>query len=260
MGRVEQATALLAGVAFIVAVVAAGVMQSDGTTTAAAHTATLIADVGHTLAAKTARVTITITSNTPTPHQAVATGVEDFAHDAVDIRFGTVEERLVGGVRYIRPAGQKWVATPVAASAPPVTRTLDAVRFAKSVHVSGQPRLDGIDTTEYTATIDLLAAGGSTPNSAAAIAALPPAVRQLVAGLQATPVHVWIDGSHHIRRFMVALSLGGAKETIDLRYANFGLKTSITAPPADQLAPAGTPVPSAGAGSFFGSTAAVFSL
>jgi hypothetical protein len=237
--RAARPTAFLAAVVFLIGVIAAGVMQSDGTTTAAAHAATLVADVGHTIGAKTARFSITVTPGDPAARPSSASGIEDFAHHALVLMVGNVEERLVAGTRYIHVPGQKWVGGPPRAGTSSAIDSLNALRSAVAVHVVGQPRLDGVDTTEYAATIDLasVATAGST---------VPPALRSLLAGLAAIPVHVWIDGSHHIRRYMIVIVFGTVKETVDLRYSNFGVKATITAPPADQLAPAGTPLPATG--------------
>ncbi|MHB8464480.1 MAG: LolA-like protein [Acidimicrobiales bacterium] len=249
IGRVERVVAVLAASVFVVAIVAAGSMQSAGTTTAAARTTLLIDDVGKTTSKHSARFTITVTIvGLARQSRIVVSGVDDFRHHAVDVHLGTAEERIVAGVLYIHaptarlPAGKSWVSVVpkgLARANYDPSATLSGLKSIRTAKVAGHPKLDGVRTTEYDITLDL-----ASQVSGGKAGTLPPAARALIGGLSAVPGHVWVDDSDRIRGLELSLTTGPLHETIHLGFSDFGVKTSIVAPPPDQVV-ASTQVPDA---------------
>ena len=224
-----KTTGLLAALVFIVGIVAAGAMESAGTTTAAARVAILAADADHTAATKSVRFTISV--KTKGRQSVVVTGVEDFVGHAVEINVGPWTERFVGNAVYLHgvaarplPAGKSWVllsATPVRPDRPDASRFLTAVRAVRNIKVVGNPKLAGVDVTEYSASVDVarvaFLAGVDNPKGVTA--------------------KVWVDGSKRIRQLEIDLRTAGADQTTVLELSGFGRQSPVTAPPADQVVP-----------------------
>lgn len=116
------------------------------------------------------------------------------------------------------------------------TQALKMLESVGTVSKVGTATIDGVDTTEYSGTIDVKKA----------LAALGPNASGLAGQLDkakvtSIPVDVWIGSDGLVRRVHenFAYTVPSAGElsmdmTIDL--SDFGVKTSIQAPPADQTA------------------------
>jgi len=108
---------------------------------------------------------------------------------------------------------------------------LQSLRGAGDVREVGHATIDGTETTQYHADIDVAKAMEKVPEKYRASAA---------AGMKVLgttfPIDVWIDGDGLPRRFEIDIEIpgkGSVKESID--YTDFGADVSIDAPPADQV-------------------------
>lgn len=116
------------------------------------------------------------------------------------------------------------------------TKALQAIESVGNVSKVGTATIDGVNTTEYSGTIDVKKAA----------AALGPSASKLLAQAKVTtiPVDVWVGDDGLVRRLHenFAYPVQGAGElntdlTMDL--TDFGVKTNIQPPPADQTADIG---------------------
>ena len=108
---------------------------------------------------------------------------------------------------------------------------LQSLRGAGDVREVGHATIDGTETTQYHADIDVAKAMEKVPEKYRASSA---------AGMKVLgttfPIDVWIDGDGLPRRFEIDIEIpgkGSVKESID--YTDFGADVSIDAPPADQV-------------------------
>jgi len=111
------------------------------------------------------------------------------------------------------------------------TKALQAIESVGSVTKVGTATIDGVNTTEYSGTIDVKKAA----------AALGPAYSKLLAQAKLTsiPVDVWVGDDGLVRRFhenFVYPLPGAGQLTTDLTMdlSDFGVQTNIQPPPADQ--------------------------
>lgn len=110
------------------------------------------------------------------------------------------------------------------------TKALQLLQSVGTVSKVGTATVDGVDTTEYSGTIDVHKAA----------AALGQAESKLLAGSQVTsiPVDVWIGSDGLVRRMHTTLSASthGMQTVSDLTLdlGDFGTQVTITPPPADQ--------------------------
>lgn len=99
----------------------------------------------------------------------------------------------------------------------------------------GKAEINGIETTHYSATIDLNKVPDEFPPSERA------AVRQTVntlkgkAGLSSIPVNVWIDQQHLVRRMQLSLSETQANVTLGIDFTDYGPQPAPAVPPASQV-------------------------
>jgi len=111
------------------------------------------------------------------------------------------------------------------------TRALQMLESVGNVSKVGTATIDGVDTTEYSGTIDVQKAA----------AALGPSYEKLLNGSKVTsiPVDVWIGSDGLVRRLHEHLSydVNGTQATTDLtmNLNDFGSPVTITTPPADQV-------------------------
>ena len=200
MRRAQVTVGVLAALVFGAAIVAAGAMQSAGTTTAAARQANFAEAVAKTMQIKNGRFSQDVTF---AGRAVTITGTFDFQHNAVEFHDGTRVVRSVNGRLYVSglpltlPAGVTWVQLTGAYGF-----GLHILRDAKDLKVAGSPRISGVDLTEYSATAD-----GQT-------------------------LKVWVDSSHHIRQLMTPDAF--------LKLSAFGKAGPITAPPPAQVVDAAT--------------------
>jgi hypothetical protein len=92
------------------------------------------------------------------------------------------------------------------------SQALQALQAIANVKEVGKAQVDGVDTTEYSGTVDPQKVAALLPKSAG----LGRVFKQL--GTKPIPVSAWIDGGGYIRKFE----------------ESFGTPVSITIPPADQ--------------------------
>lgn len=109
-------------------------------------------------------------------------------------------------------------------------KALQLLQSVGTVSKSGTATLDGVDTTEYSGTIDVQKAA----------AALGPAESKLLAQSKVTsiPVEVWIGSDGLVRRMHTTLSASAhgmqAVSDLTLSLSDFGTPVTITPPPASQ--------------------------
>jgi hypothetical protein len=118
---------------------------------------------------------------------------------------------------------------------------LDYLRATASGSVAdlGQARVDGFQTTRYHAQLDLSKLADAVP------AAERPALQQTLSALKQhtslarMPIDVWIDSSHHVRRFTLVerLTTSGKTSTVDIQadFPDYGPQSPPTIPPASQV-------------------------
>lgn len=110
------------------------------------------------------------------------------------------------------------------------TKALQLLQSVGTVSKVGTATVDGVDTTEYSGTIDVQKAA----------AALGPAESKLLGQSKITsiPVEVWIGGDGLVRRMHTTLtaSAHGTQTVSDLTLdlSDFGTQVTITPPPAGQ--------------------------
>jgi hypothetical protein len=110
------------------------------------------------------------------------------------------------------------------------TKALQMLQSIGNVSKVGTATIDGVDTTEYSGTVDVQKAA----------AALGPAYTKLLgeAKVSTIPVDVWVGSDGLVRRLHENLSypINGTESTTDLTIdlSDFGVQTTITPPPADQ--------------------------
>ncbi len=200
MRRAQVTVGVLAALVFGAAIVAAGAMQSAGTTTAAARRANFAEAVSKTMQIKNGRFSQDVTV---AGRKVTLTGTFDFQHSAVEFHEGNrvvraVNRRLyVSGLPIKLPSGVVWVELNGGYGF-----GLSVLQRATNIKVVGSPRIGGVDLTEYSVVVD-----GQT-------------------------LKVWVDNSHHIRQLMTP--------TTFLLLSGFGKAGSITAPPTAQVVDAST--------------------
>lgn len=115
---------------------------------------------------------------------------------------------------------------------------------AHGVTKVGTASIDGLQTTEYRATIDLLKVPAAAPPGERQ--SLTQAVSSLekLTGLHAIPVNVWVDPQHLVRRLVMAYAVraGGQKVTTRMRldFLSYGPQPAPALPPARQVTDAGS--------------------
>lgn len=113
------------------------------------------------------------------------------------------------------------------------SQALQALQAIANVKEVGKAQVDGVDTTEYSGTVDPQKVAALLPKSAG----LGQVFKQL--GTKPIPVSAWIDGDGYIRKFeesfsMTATNAGRMDMKLAATFSDFGTPVSITIPPADQ--------------------------
>ncbi len=206
-----------------------------------------------------------------------ADGAVDFASGDSDIsmEFGGggilgsvlpsgVEARRVDGTAYVHmpvglPSGKEWIAVPggsvgsgsntalgIGSAASPTKILAYLEKVSNGVKEVGTENVRGVETTHYTADVDLSkAVDGSS---------VPPAFRDevgRVAGdIGTVPVDIYIDNDGLLRREKLEMNFGsffsgvggasgatgsGSTVTMQLDLYDFGTPVNVEAPPADQV-------------------------
>jgi hypothetical protein len=113
------------------------------------------------------------------------------------------------------------------------SQALQALQAIANVKEVGKAKVGGVDTTEYSGTVDPQKVAALLPKSAG----LGQVLKQL--GTKSIPVSAWIDGDGYIRKFeesfsMPATSTGRVDMKLAATFSDFGTPVSITIPPAEQ--------------------------
>lgn len=170
---------------------------------------------------------------------------------------GTIDERFLAGKVFMSssafagklPAGATWIELDLAAAEKKLGLDPSALSSGESnpaqfleylrasggsVLVTGTERVQGVETTRYSATIDLRKVPGADS----------PAARQAIDGIVAAtgtstiPVQAWVDSKKLIRRFSLAMPLtadGRRLETkVTEEYFDFGPQPAVQAPAASE--------------------------
>ncbi|HZQ57413.1 MAG TPA: hypothetical protein VFA84_05240 [Acidimicrobiales bacterium] len=239
----------LATAAAVVAAVAATALASGGT---AGHppagTAAVFAAAATTQAARTADISVTVTTGgmslSGQGAADLASGAGDFMVDLPG-SFGQLEVRSTGGTLYLHvpPAltalagGKAWASVKAPAPDPTSPITFDATWLLDRLRTVAGPvttvgtgdTVHGDATTHYRATVDLSTTGAP----------------------RTVPVDVWVDAAGRLRKLTASLDasstplagLGTVQLSTELW--GFGTPVEVTAPPADQVGDATALLPAA---------------
>jgi hypothetical protein len=219
--------------------------------------ARLLSAVAHVSDAKTARMSMNLRMEGfgPTGTATVTgTGVIDFRKERaaitmrvlVDGRTETAELRVVDGVVWTND-GSGWSHEAVGDAKGTGSFTSDPTSFltylrgvANDVHEDGHETVRGVDTTKYSAKIDLRRAIDQSEANAFAREKARTALG-LVGDLD-LPVQVWIDEQDRVRKFEIDMDLGEAFSKIGMQSAmhprvsaiiefhDFGVPVDVKAP------------------------------
>jgi hypothetical protein len=222
-----------------------------------------------TVAAKSADVTLdeTVSGTSAGPISLTGTGEVDFASGASQFSLaipsaGTVTLRVLTPDMYMRfppalgsvlPAGKSWVSlnldtigksasgsgsslSQLSDSAGIGTNSLSYLKGVSATGVTtvGPATIDGVQTTEYSATIDLTKAASQRD------AQVRTALENLEAQvhLSSVPIQVWIDAQGQVRQIAVqeSLTVAGSNYSVHLTigFSGFGAPVDVVAPPASQ--------------------------
>lgn len=234
--------------------------------------ATLLRAVTSTESAKTAKLSTTISaSGLGVPLNITMSGDIDFATNSGEFTVVTggiggasVEERIVGGVVYVRRPSSSWqsinlhslgVGSSLSSSQNDPGQYLSYLGgVADDVTVVGKDDVHGDTTTKYHATIDMARALQRHD--------LPDALRRRLAAVAPgfasakIPTDVWIDTQGRVRKLTMTIALAdimkgsplassipaGATETVSLEYSGFGTPVHVVAPPANEVTPLQNPL------------------
>ena len=113
------------------------------------------------------------------------------------------------------------------------SQALQTLRAVGNVQEVGKAQVDGVDTTEYSGTIDPQKLVAKLPKSAA----YAQIFEKL--GKQQIPVKAWVDGDGYVRKLEESFSMqvpnaGRMDMKIAATLSDFGTPVTITVPPADQ--------------------------
>jgi len=106
---------------------------------------------------------------------------------------------------------------------------LELLATSVNVRAVGTATIDGIATKHYSGSVDLQKA----------LAALPqvPEIWSKLAtsqGIKAVHINAWIDAGNRPRKITLALASSTVSLTVSLHLSSYGVKVSVTAPPAAQ--------------------------
>lgn len=255
---------------------ALSVVRNAAQTTTDAKTARIALTVGPKGATGGAGANFTIT----------ASGVTDYANHTADITldFGdlakqlpagalgsgdlTFEERVIGNTIYMKlPAAltsltggsakpwtkvdaSKILGGPGDSSMFGATEPTQALAYLSGVSDDvkkiGTDTVRGVETTHYTATLDLKKALDKLPSSLRDDDQYKKLLDQTISqlGTSTFPTDVWIDGDGRLARITYALTLPAAGQKVAVSYSmelyDFGTSVDVQAPPADQVGDAGS--------------------
>jgi hypothetical protein len=114
------------------------------------------------------------------------------------------------------------------------TSQLDQLRGAGDVKKVGTETVRGVETTHYTATIDLRKAADKAPASQRAAARRSVENVIKLTGQSTVPVEVWIDDAGRLRRQKVTQQVKGEPVTATIELYDFGAREAVEPPPASE--------------------------
>jgi hypothetical protein len=109
------------------------------------------------------------------------------------------------------------------------TQALQMLESVADVQKVGTAQVGGVDTTEYSATIDPQKVIAKFPGSG-----LEKYSKLL--GTQKIPVQVWIGGDGLVRKVHESFTAKAASIDMTIELSDFGAPVTVTVPPADQVA------------------------
>lgn len=181
---------------------------------------------------------------------------------------GSIEERVVGGVLYVRIpgaqsalGGKTWASVDISqylasqggglgsltGSTTDPSQILSLLQgVSDSVTTVGTTQVGGVAVTEYRATLDLTKLAASNPQLAGSLRQLSSQIH-----LSSIPIEIFVDSEGHLRRMVMDLSFdpsalpgapsSGAAGPVDVKMtvnlSNFGTPVQVSAPPAADVAP-----------------------
>ena len=109
------------------------------------------------------------------------------------------------------------------------------LRSLSQVKRVGTAKVRGVDTTEFTAVVDLrkVAARAPADQRAAAQRSVDTMIHYM--GRSTMPVRIWVDDAKRVRRERTSFSVLGQTISISMDLFKFGVPHTITTPPADQV-------------------------
>ncbi|HEY3186745.1 MAG TPA: hypothetical protein VGJ70_04695 [Solirubrobacteraceae bacterium] len=111
---------------------------------------------------------------------------------------------------------------------------LDQLRGAGDVKKVGTEKVRGVETTRYTAKVDLRKAADKAPASRRAEARRSIDNLIKLSGQRTIPVEVWLDDAGRLRRQKVTQKIKGETTTVTTELYDFGAREEVKAPPASQ--------------------------
>jgi hypothetical protein len=213
----------------------------------------LFASASRTTSAGSSHMQLTSTSHVGDQDVTIAGG-GDFSYASGDGSLSmvvkvaattlTLEERVVDKVLYLQIPGQpgwskialaKLVGTSLESSADPSSALQYLAGVGKDVTKVGTQELDGVSTTHYQGTIDIDQAAAKLGG------VLGERLRKSVAQLKITsfPFDAYLDDQGRMRKLVQhqEFEVKGEKATSEttLAFSDFGVKVSVTPPPASEV-------------------------
>ena len=108
------------------------------------------------------------------------------------------------------------------------TQALQMLESVGDVQKVGTAQVGGVDTTEYSGTIDPQKVIAKFPGTG-----LEKYSKQL--GTQQIPVQVWIGGDGLVRKLHESFAVGASSLDMTFSLSDFGTPVTVTPPPADQV-------------------------
>jgi hypothetical protein len=158
--------------------------------------------------------------------------------DLVDPLRGTGVLSELDGVRWIRATPEGSTAGTVGPVNQHPASQLEALRGIDDVERVGRDEVDGVATTHFKGTVDLVAAAEAARAAGQVEAAEQ--VEQFFAGDDEIPVEVWLDDENRTRRMKMRFAIEAAPgerfdAAVDMRINDFGVPIDVQAPPADEV-------------------------
>jgi hypothetical protein len=120
-------------------------------------------------------------------------------------------------------------------SASDPSNAVGQLRGLAQVKRVGTATVRGVETTEFTANVDLRKAAARAPvaQRAAAERSVDTLIRMM--GRSTMPVRIWVDDAKRVRRERFSFTVAGQTITMTMDLFDFGTAQAITPPPADQV-------------------------